>query len=100
MKVRWNALPGTPCANKTEKPALGSVVADRMEPLVGRAVADRPGPAVFAGRMEQIEGVDSRKMEQVVGKRERMLVAGTREQLGPVAVVDKKLELMETVAGI
>jgi hypothetical protein len=39
-------------------------------------------------------------MEQVVGKRERMLVAGTREQLGPVAVVDKKLELMETVAGM
>ena len=101
--VRWNALSGTSCANKTEKPALESVVADRIEPLVGRAVADRPGPAVFAGRMEQVEEVDSRKMEQmeqVVGKRERMLVVGTREQLGPVAVVDKKLELMETVAGI
>jgi hypothetical protein len=100
--VRWNALPGTPCANKTEKPALESVVADRMEPLLGRAVADRLGPAVVAGRMEQVEEVGARKMEpmeQVVGKRGRMLVAGTREQLGPVAVVDKKLELMETVAG-
>ena len=100
--VRWNALPGTPCANKREKPALESVVADWMEPLLRRADADRLGPAVVAGRMEQVEGVDARKMEQmeqVVGKRERMLVAGTREQLGPVAVVDKKLELMETVAG-
>ena len=28
-----------------------------------------------------------------------MLRAGTTEQLGPVAVVDKKLELMESVAG-
>ena len=74
-----------------------------MEPLLRRADADRLGPAVVAGRMEQVEGVaDARKMElmeQAAGKRERMLVAGKREQLGPVAVVDKKLELMEPVAG-
>ena len=41
-------------ADKTEKPALGFVVADKMELLLVRAVADRLGPAAVAGRMEQI----------------------------------------------
>jgi hypothetical protein len=91
-------------ADKTEKPALGFVVADKMEALLGRAVADRLGPAAVAGRMEQIGlavGWLGLPEQVVAGKGEWMLeiVAGTTEQLGPVAVVDKKLELMESVAG-
>ena len=76
-----------------------------MEPLLRRADADRLGPAVVAGRMEQVEGVaDARKMEPMeqvlVGKKERSeTVAGMKELTGP-AVAGMKEPLERVAVGM